>query len=174
MSQFEYRLSRLTSEWIQPNRLSSSQLISAMPIKPVSSTPFFRLMRRGATFWKSLVGDTTFAAVFVAMVARMMMTMERITHTGLLIRPISVMGSEIVSPTSCAEAEVMTTPRPANMSIVNGRPMIWPTIWLFWDFANRLKSGMLSDSVAHIREEPDRRPDHRPAVHDAHVRGPGR
>jgi hypothetical protein len=31
---------------------------------------------------------------------------------------------------------------------VSGRPRIWPTIWLFCELAKRLKSGMLSDSVA--------------------------
>ena len=50
MSQFEYRLSTLTSDSSQPRRLSSSQSINAMPMKPVSRTPLVRLMSLGATF----------------------------------------------------------------------------------------------------------------------------
>ena len=89
-----------------------------------------------------------FAAVLVEMVARMMMIIETTTQNGLSILPISVIGSDTVSPTICADAAVITTPRPANSTIVSGSPTIWPTIWLFCDLAKRLKSGMLSDSVA--------------------------
>ena len=42
----------------------------------------------------------------------------------------------------------MTTPRPANSTIVSGSPTICPTIWARCDLAKRLKSGMFSDNVA--------------------------
>ena len=89
-----------------------------------------------------------FAAVLVEIVARMMMIIDTTTQNGLSILPMSVMGSDTVSPTICAEAAVMTTPRPANSTMVTGSPTIWPTICARCDFAKRLKSGMLSDSVA--------------------------
>src|SRR5688572_4900850 len=107
MSQFEYRLSRLTSDASQPMRFMSSHAMSAMPMKPVSNTPRFWLMSLGARFWKSLVGETMFAAVFVEMVARMMMIIDSTTQKGLSIFPMSVMGSETVSPTICADAAVI-------------------------------------------------------------------
>ena len=62
-----------------------------------------------------------FAAVLVEMVARMMTIIDSTTQNGLSILPISVMGSETVSPTSCADAAVMTTPSPANSTIVSGK-----------------------------------------------------
>ena len=95
-----------------------------------------------------------FAAVLVEMVATMMMIIDRTTQNGLSIRPISVIGSEMVSPTSCADAAVMTTPSPAKRSIVSGRPTICPMIWLL------LRSG----EAAEVRNvERQRRPeaDHR-------------
>ncbi len=66
----------------------------------------------------------------------------------LSMRPIRLMGSEIASPVSSTDAAVSTTPRPANSSIVSGRPMICPSTWLRCVLAKRLKSGMFSDSVA--------------------------
>src|SRR5688572_5104821 len=148
MSQFEYRLRRRPSDCSQPMRLSSSQPISAIPMQRVRGTPRLWLINRGARFWKSFVGDTMLAAVLVEMVARMMMIIDVTTQNGLSILPISVMGSEIVSPTIWEEDAVSTTPSPANSTIVTGSPMICPTIWLFCDFANRLKSGIFSDKVA--------------------------
>ena len=99
-------------------------------------------------FWKLLVGDTIFAAVLVEMVARIIISIDMTTHSGLSILPIRLMGSEIVSPTRLMDADVRITPRPANRNIVKGRPMICPITWLRCDFAKRLKSGMLSDKVA--------------------------
>ena len=89
-----------------------------------------------------------FAAVLVEMVAMMMMIIDSTTQNGLSILPISVMGSDTVSPTSCADAAVMTTPRPANSTIVSGNPTTCPTICARCDLAKRLKSGMFSDNVA--------------------------
>ena len=87
-------------------------------------------MSFGATFWKSLVGETMLAAVLVEIVARMIISIDSTTQNGLSMWPIRLIGSEIVSPTSSADAAVSSTPRPANRNIVSGRPMIWPTIWL--------------------------------------------
>jgi hypothetical protein len=111
-------------------------------------TPLFSLMYFGATFWNTLVGETMFAAVLVEMVARMIMSIDSTTHSGLSILPIRLMGSEMVWPTSSADAAVRTTPRPANSNMVSGRPMIWPMTCERCERAKRLKSGMLSDSVA--------------------------
>src|SRR5215207_7416120 len=105
-------------------------------------------MRLGATFWKSLVGETMLAAVLVDTVARMMISIETATQKRLSMWPIRLIGSDTVSPTSDSDAAVMITPRPANRNIVSGRPRIWPTTWLFCELAKRLKSGMLSESVA--------------------------
>ncbi|MNN40414.1 hypothetical protein D3C81_1544880 [compost metagenome] len=89
----------------------------------------------GAMFWKSLVGDTMLAAVLVDSVAMMISAIASATQTGLWIWPISVTGSETVTPTSFTEAAVITTPRDANRNMVSGKPMICPTIWSFWLFA---------------------------------------
>ncbi len=97
-----------------------------MPMMPVMITPLFSLMNFGATFWNTLVGETMFAAVLVEIVARMIMSIDRTTHRGLSMRPMRLIGSEIVSPTSSLDAAVRTTPSPANSSIVSGSPMIWP------------------------------------------------
>ena len=115
---------------------------------PVRITPLFSLITFGATFWNTLVGDTMFAAVFVEMVARMITSIASTTQNGLSILPIRLIGSEIVCPTSSADAAVSTTPRPANRNIVAGKPTIWPMICERCERANRLKSGILSDSVA--------------------------
>jgi len=56
-----------------------------------------------------LVGETILAAVFVDIVARMIMSIDRITQKVLSIRPIRLIGSETVSPTSCNEADVSNT-----------------------------------------------------------------
>src|SRR5918994_54443 len=105
-------------------------------------------MRLGARFWKSLVGETMLAAVLVDTVARMMINIETATQKRLSIWPIRLVGSDTVSPTSCADAAVITTPSPANRNMVSGNPTICPTTWLFCESAKRLKSGMLSESVA--------------------------
>ncbi|MNI93359.1 hypothetical protein D3C73_1512980 [compost metagenome] len=58
--------------------------------------------------------------------------MASATQPGLWILPIRLTGSDTVSPTSDAEAAVITTPREANRNMVSGRPKICPRIWSFW------------------------------------------
>ena len=58
------------------------------------------------------------------------------------------MGSQIVSPKTCALALVMKTPIAAKRVIVVGRATTWPTSWSRCERPKRVKSGMLSDSVA--------------------------
>ena len=85
----------------------------------------------GATFWNTFVGETMFAAVFVEIVARMIMSIASTTQKGLSILPDQVdRVRDMVSPTSPVDAAVSTTPSPENRNIVSGSPMIWPTIWL--------------------------------------------
>ncbi|MNJ45254.1 hypothetical protein D3C77_403410 [compost metagenome] len=91
-----------------------------------------RPIHLGARFWKSLVGETMFAAVLVDSVAMMISAMASATHIGLCMWPIRLTGSETVSPTSVWEAAVSTTPRAANRNMVSGRPRICPRIWSFW------------------------------------------
>ncbi|MDT4868782.1 hypothetical protein FQZ97_1037650 [compost metagenome] len=86
-------------------------------------------------FWKSLVGETMLAAVLVDRVAMMINAIASATHIGLWMWPISVTGSDTVTPTSFTEAAVITTPREANRNMVSGRPKICPRIWSFWLFA---------------------------------------
>ncbi len=88
------------------------------------------------------------AAVLVEIVARMMISIDSTTHKVLSILPIRLIGSAIVSPTSSRDADVSRTPRPANRNMVNGKPIIWPAIWLRCELAKRLKSGILRDKVA--------------------------
>ena len=45
-------------------------------------------------------------------------------------------------------AEVTATPMKANSGIVVSRPRLWPMAWSFWLLTKRVKSGMLSESVA--------------------------
>ena len=71
-SQFEYMLSTLTADSTMPDLISNSQPIKRMPTKPGIKVPRFWLINFGKTFWKSLVGETMFAAVLVEMVAMMM------------------------------------------------------------------------------------------------------
>ena len=78
----------------------------------------------GAMFWKLLVGETIFAAVLVDIVARMMTSIESTTQKVLSMRPMRLIGSEMVSPTRPCEADVSSTPRPENRNIVSGSPMI--------------------------------------------------
>ena len=101
-------------------------------MKPVSQTARVRPMSFGAMFWKSLVGETMFAAVLVERVATMINAIATATQPGLGMCPIRLTGSETVSPTSEAEAAVITTPRAANRNMVSGRPKICPSIWSFW------------------------------------------
>ena len=82
----------------------------------------------GAIFWNTFVGETMFAAVFVEIVARMIISIESTTQNGLSIWPIRLIGSDTTSPTISREAAVSSTPRPANRNIVSGSPMIWPMI----------------------------------------------
>ncbi|MCY1360413.1 hypothetical protein D9M69_470380 [compost metagenome] len=101
-------------------------------MKPVSQTARARPISLGAMFWKSLVGETMFAAVLVDRVATTITAMARATQPGLWIWPIRLTGSDTVCPTSEADAAVITTPSAANRNMVSGRPKICPRIWSFW------------------------------------------
>ena len=61
-----------------------------------------------------LVGETMLAAVFVEIVASMIISIASETHTVLSMRPIRLIGSDIDSPTSSTLAAVSTTPSPAE------------------------------------------------------------
>ena len=78
----------------------------------------------------------------------MMMIIDTTTQNGLSILPISVMGSETVSPTICAEAAVITTPRPANSTMVTGNPGDLAHDLRALRFREAAEVGMFSDSVA--------------------------
>ena len=63
-------------------------------------------------------------------------------------RPTSFTGSQIASPKMITVALVMRTPMAAKTNIVVGRATTWPTTCSLWLRPKRVKSGMLSDSVA--------------------------
>ena len=83
--------------------------------------------------------------------ARVATTTENIataTTSGFVNFPTSLTGSQIASPKMIALALVMRTPIAANANIVVGSATTWPTTCSFWLRPKRVKSGMLSDSVA--------------------------
>ena len=67
---------------------------------------------------------------------------------GLLNRVSRSTGSQIALPYITMVADVTATPMKEYSAIVVGRPMAWPTIWLFCERAYREKSGMFSERVA--------------------------
>lgn len=70
------------------------------------------------------------------------------TTSGFVNFPTSLTGSQIASPKMMALALVMRTPIAANANIVVGSATTCPTTCSFWLLPKRVKSGMLSESVA--------------------------
>src|SRR5215471_12420952 len=86
--------------------------------------------------------------MFVARVEIATAIIAKLTIILLSNFPASCTGSQIVFPYTIAVAEVTDTPIKANKVIEGGRPIACPAICAFCDFAYRVKSGMLSESVA--------------------------
>src|SRR5829696_7668046 len=105
-------------------------------------------MSRGKTFAKSLAGETTLAAMFTASVATTTVNIEMATTTGASNFATSFTGSQIAWPKMITVALVISTPIAANRVIVVGRATTWPTTCSRWLRPKRVKSGMLSESVA--------------------------
>ena len=64
---------------------------------PVMSPPVLNVISRGNAFAKSFAGDTTFAAMLTASVATTAVNIEIAMTSGLLKRPMSLIGSQITS-----------------------------------------------------------------------------
>ncbi len=120
----------------------------AMPSSPVINPPVRKLMNRGSAFEKSLAGDTTFAATLTASVAITTENIANATTNGFVNLPTSCTGSQIAWPYRMALALVMSTPIAANANMVVGSATVWPITCSRWLRPKRVKSGMLSDSVA--------------------------
>src|SRR6266540_4950919 len=115
---------------------------------PVKRPPVLKRIARGNALAKSLAGETTFAAMLTASVATTAVNMEIATTTGALNCATSWTGSQIARPKMITVALVIKTPIAAKIDIVVGSATTWPTICSRWLRPNRVKSGMLSDSVA--------------------------
>ena len=149
---------------------SSFHGMIATPSTPVIIAPVLKLMCRGAMCAKSFAGLTTFAAMFVLIVAIATPTSASTAITtriaGLArIGSLNPAGGVLLvicestntgshsfagsTPLSrLAEALVITTAIALNAIIVVGRPIVCPTICARWSRPNRVKSGMFSESVA--------------------------
>ncbi len=144
--------------------------IITMPKTPVMTPPSLKLMCRGARLAKSLAGLTTLAAMLTEMVA-MPTPSSATTATTSRVVVEAISGASRPAggcdEVSCARmktgshsaltsaplrielaAEVMTTPMAEKASMVVGRPSVCPSICSRWPRPKRVKSGMLSDSVA--------------------------
>src|SRR5262245_50534653 len=119
-----------------------------MPMRPVMRPPVLNEIQRGSAFAKSFAGDTTLAAMFTASVAITTENIAKPTTSGLVKWPTSLTGSQMGSPYRIALALVISTPMAANRNIVVGSATLRPTTCSFWLRPKRVKSGMLSDSVA--------------------------
>src|SRR5512146_1517628 len=117
------------------------------PIRPVRSPPRLKSMRLGNAFAKSFAGDTTFAAMLTASVATTTVNIATATIAFDENVPPSAIGSQIGAPKIFEVAEVIVIPIAANTVIVVGSAMVWPIACSRCDRPNRVKSGMLSDSV---------------------------
>src|SRR5208283_3275511 len=126
----------------------SLQGMIRIPIIPVITAPVLKLMSLGTVFEKSFAGDTVLAAMFTDKDATTRPTSARTRVMGLLNLPRSTAGSQMASPNTIADADVMMTPNAENTSMVGGRPMACPIICSFWPLPNRVKSGMFRDNVA--------------------------
>ena len=102
----------------------------------------------GARFEKSLAGETTLAAMFIARVAMTAVISATATSRRLSRRAPRSIGSQMASWKTMALALVMKTPIAAKTVIVVGRATTWPTTCSRWERPYRVKSGMLSESVA--------------------------
>ena len=69
-----------------------------MPRIPVIRPPTLKLITRGNAFAKSFAGETTFAAMLTASVATTAVNIETAITIGSPNRPISLTGSQIISP----------------------------------------------------------------------------
>src|SRR5207253_9981166 len=86
-------------------------------------------------------------ATFTEIVATARVKRARTTTRGLVKWPVRVTGSQMALPYTTTVAEVIRTAISGKAVIVVGRPRTWPRICWRWLAPNRVKSGMLSDSV---------------------------
>ena len=127
-SQFEYKLSTLTSDTSQPIFLASSQLIKPETDQSGHDHTLGVIDQFRCYVLKIVGRRNDVGRVFVEIVARIIRIIAPPTQKSLSIFPIRLIGSDTVSPTSCCDAAVISTPRPANRNIVTGKPITWPVI----------------------------------------------
>src|SRR5262249_15938533 len=127
---------------------NSFQGCMTMPKSPVISPPVRKVIQRGKALAKSLAGDTTLAAMFTDSVAITTVNMDIATIQGCWNLPTSTTGSHMDWPKIIGLADVIMTPMAANTVMVVGNATTWPTICSRWLRPNRVKSCILSDSVA--------------------------
>ena len=109
--------------------------------------PVRKLISLGRAFEKSYEGLTMLAATLTDRVATASVKSAKTTTRGLSNFPVSVTGSQIGAPYTFCVAAVISTATRGNRVMVVGRPSTWPSAWARWLLPNRVKSGMLSDSV---------------------------
>lgn len=113
----------------------------------MTRAPLRKVNHSGHKLVSAFAGATTLAAMLVVMVARLMPKIARIVVHCPPIIPRRRIGSDITLPKITSVEEVTARPTKVNKLIKIGRP-IWPMIWSFWLRAKRVKSGMLSATVA--------------------------
>src|SRR5262245_20350894 len=131
-----------------PRSLYSRHGMMRMPTTPVMRAPCLKEMAEGRRLEMSLAGETTLAARLVVMVAMMTAMSARLTTTGELKRAMRTTGSQITSPKTIEVAPLTTMPMNASNAIEAGSAIACPRTWSRCVRANRVKSGMLSESVA--------------------------
>ena len=114
----------------------------------MATPPILNEMCFGARFAKSFAGETTLAAMFTLSVATTTVNIAMPTTIRDGKRPTRSIGSQIVLPKITTDALVMTTPIAAKTVIVVGSATTCPMACSRCDLPNRVKSGMLSESVA--------------------------
>src|SRR5437763_1291644 len=118
-----------------------------IPRTPVIRPPVRKLISLGRAFEKSYEGLTMLAATLTDRVATASVKSAKTTTSGLSNFPVSVTGSQMGAPYTFCVAAVISTATRGNSVMVVGRPSTWPSAWARWLLPNRVKSGMLSDSV---------------------------
>src|SRR5919202_2176447 len=116
-------------------------------MKTVMILPVLNEMCRGARFEKSFEGETTLAAMLTEIWATTMAIMAMTNTTEPAMRAMSWTGSQIGSPKTTTVAAVTAIPTKLKAVMLVGSPTAWPTTCARWLVANRVKSGMLRESV---------------------------
>src|SRR5690606_34843481 len=123
-----------------------------MPIMPVMRPPVRNEMSFGNALAKSFAGETTFAAMLTDRVATTTVNIETATTTGCENCPTSFTGSQASAGSICGKttiaADVIKIPMAAKTVIVVGNATTCPTACSRWLRPKRVKSGILSESVA--------------------------